>query len=89
LLTDVEIVAPELASFDEGPLKLFYRYKPPAGVRGLALTPADQVEAVGDQWSYTYWNPATGEFAEGVDDLTMRDVDRPTGLSDSLTGSET
>jgi DEAD/DEAH box helicase domain-containing protein len=89
LLTDVEIVAPELASFDEGPLKLFYRYKPPAGVRGLALTPADQVEAVGDQWSYTYWNPVTGEFAEGVDDLTIRDVDRPTGLSDSLTGSET
>jgi hypothetical protein len=87
LLTDIEIVGPELATFDEGPLKLFYRYKSSAGIR--AMTPADQVEAIGDQWSYTYWNPETNEYADGLDDLVPRNVDRPIGLSDSISEPET
>jgi len=87
-MTDIEIEAPELTAFDEGPLKLFYRYKPPGGARGLALMLADQVEPLGDQWSYTYWNPETGEFAEDVDDLVARDIDRPISLSDSVSEAE-
>jgi hypothetical protein len=87
LLTDIEIVEPELTTVDEGPFKLFYRYKSRAGVR--ALTPADQVQPAGDQWSYKYWNPETGEYAEEVDDLVVRSIDRPISLSDSIAGSET
>jgi DEAD/DEAH box helicase domain-containing protein len=82
----VDIIAPELTSLDESLPTLFYRYKSPAAVK--ALTPASQVEAVGDQWSFAYWNPETGDYADAVDDLVARDVDRPVALSDSLSGPE-
>ena len=85
IFTDIEIVGPELATFDEGPLKLFYRYRSSAGV--MAMTPADLIEAVGDQWSYTYWNPETNEYADELEDLAPRSVDRPVTLSDSIMGS--
>jgi DEAD/DEAH box helicase domain-containing protein len=87
LFTDVEIIGPELSTFDEGPLKLFYRYKSAAGIR--AMTPADQVEATGDEWSYTYWNPETNGYADGPDDLAPRNIDRPIALSDSMNEPET
>jgi hypothetical protein len=51
-------------------------------------TPADQVEAVGNRWSYTYWNPGSNEHADGLDDLVPRNVDRPIGLSDSVSEPE-
>jgi DEAD/DEAH box helicase domain-containing protein len=86
LLTDIEVIGPELASFDEGPLMLFYRYRSPAGVRALA--PASQIETAGDQWSFAYWDPETGDYADAVDDLVARDADRPINLSDSLRGAE-
>jgi hypothetical protein len=84
ILSDIEIVAPELVAV-EGPAKLFYRYKC-AGAR--AMTPADQIEAAGDQWSFTYWNPDTDEYADGLDDLVAKDVERPPALSDSLDPQE-
>jgi len=92
LLVDIEIVNPELVTTDDGTLKVYYRYKSGAGVR--AMTPADQIEAVGDQWSFAYWNPETNECADAVEDLSAdelstRNVDRPIGLSDSLTEAET
>jgi hypothetical protein len=86
LLIDIEIVGPELVSSDDGTLKLFYRYKSSAGIR--AMTPADHVEATGDQWSYTYWNPETNEYADELDDLVPRNVDRPITLSDSISEPE-
>jgi len=85
ILIDVEILEPELIAID-GPPKLFYRYKC-NGAR--ASTPADQIEAVGDLWSFTYWNPETAEFADGVDDLVAKEVERPPNLSDSLAADET
>jgi DEAD/DEAH box helicase domain-containing protein len=84
ILSDIEIIAPELVAMD-GPARLFYRYKC-GGAR--AMTPADQIEAAGDQWSFTYWNPETGEYADEVDDLVVKDVERPPVLSDSLDPQE-
>jgi hypothetical protein len=85
-LVDIEIIAPELTSLDESVPTLFYRYKSSAGVK--ALTPASQVEAAGDQWSFAYWNPQTGDYADEADELTARDIERPVNLSDSLNGHE-
>src|SRR5439155_71065 len=82
VLVDIEIVNPELVTSDDGALKVYYRYKSGAGVR--AMTPADQIEAVGDQWSFAYWNPETNECADVIEDLSTRSIDRPIGLSDSL-----
>ena len=87
VLIDIEIVNPELVPGEDGPLKLYYRYKSTAGVR--PMVPADQIVTAGDQWSYAYWNPETNEFADALDELSTRNVDRPIGLSDSLTEAET
>ena len=58
-------------------------------VASFAADPnASQVEAVGDQWSFAYWNPETGDYADAVDDLVARDVERPVALSDALDGHE-
>lgn len=86
LLNEVEIIAPELFSFDGGPPQLFYKYKHRTGVK--AMVPSSQIEAVGDQWSFTYWNPTTDECVDVEDDLVTRNIERPVSLSDSLTGHE-
>jgi hypothetical protein len=85
VLRDIEIIAPELVTID-GPPKLFYRYR--VNSRGSALTSAESIEAVGDLWSVTYWNPATGEYKDAVDDL-VTPSERPISLEDSLTATET
>jgi DEAD/DEAH box helicase domain-containing protein len=87
VLIDIEIESPELITDADSPMKLYYRYRSRNDVR--AMTPADQIEAVGDQWSFTYWNPQTGEYSEEMDDLSTRNVDRPVGLVDSLSEVET
>jgi DEAD/DEAH box helicase domain-containing protein len=87
VLIDIEIINPELVTSDDGTLRLYYRYKSTAGVR--AMTPDDQIQAAGDQWSYAYWNPETNAYADTLDDIPARNVDRPVGLSDSLTDTET
>ena len=86
VLIDIEIVHPELVPDEAGPLKLYYRYKSNGGVR--PMVPAEQIVASGDQWSYSYWNPETNEYTEATDELSTRDVDRPVGLSDSMTPTE-
>jgi hypothetical protein len=53
-------------------------------------SPADALEPVGDDWSLVYWNPEIGEYLDSIDDddLIVREVERPVGLVDSVTGSE-
>jgi hypothetical protein len=70
----------------DGPPKLYYRYR--LGSTGKATVPADVIEATGDEWSLVYWSPETGEYLDAIDDLVVREVDRPVGLADSLTGEE-
>jgi DEAD/DEAH box helicase domain-containing protein len=85
LLQEIEILEPEIMTGDGLP-KLYYRYR--LGCAGKAMTPADMIEATGDDWSYVYWNPATGEYLDTVDDLVVRENDRPIGLTDSQSGPE-
>jgi hypothetical protein len=84
VLRDIEIIAPEHVTI-EGPPKLFYRYRVN---RGSALVSAENIEAVGDLWSMTYWNPATGEYKDAVDDLVIP-PERPISLEDSVGETET
>jgi hypothetical protein len=53
-----------------------------------AMVQADSIEATGDEWSLVYWNPETGEYLDAIDDLVVREIDRPIGLVDSLSGTE-
>jgi len=53
------------------------------------MVPADAIEATGDEWSLVYWNPETAEYLDAIDDLVAREIDRPVGLEDSLSGTET
>jgi DEAD/DEAH box helicase domain-containing protein len=85
VLHEIEILEPEIMS-GEGPPKLYYRYR--LGKAGRAMTPADTIEATGDEWSFVYWNPETGEYLDAVDDLIVHETDRPIGLTDSLSGPE-
>lgn len=61
VLHDIEIVAPEIVSFD-GPPKLFYRYK--TDTPGTAMVSADAVELIGGEYRHQKWNPQTSEYAE-------------------------
>ncbi|MDE0384395.1 MAG: DEAD/DEAH box helicase [Defluviicoccus sp.] len=61
VIRDIEIVGPEIVSFD-GPPKLFYRYKTDGS--GTALVVADAVETVGDEYRLVKWDPRTSEFVE-------------------------
>jgi DEAD/DEAH box helicase domain-containing protein len=85
LLQEIEILEPEIMT-GEGPPKLYYRYR--LGRAGKAMTAADMIEATGDEWSFVYWSPATGEYIDTIDDLVVRENDRPIHLTDSLSGSE-
>lgn len=85
VLHDIEIIEPEIMS-GEGEPKLFYRYR--LGASGKAMVPAETIEATGDEWSLVYWNPETGEYVDAIDDLVVREADRPIGLADSLSGAE-
>ena len=84
ILRDIEIVGPEFVAID-GPPKLFYRYKVTGS--GTALAVGDAIEAVGDQWSISYWNPSTNEYKEAVDELVVP-KDRPVSLEDSESSNE-
>lgn len=64
VLHDIEIVAPEIVSFD-GPPKLFYRYKTDS--TGTALVAADAVETIGGEYQHRKWNPRTSEYVEEDD----------------------
>jgi DEAD/DEAH box helicase domain-containing protein len=79
VLRDVEIIEPEFVSI-EGPPKLFYRYR--LNGTGSALAAAESIEAVGDHWTMSFWNPKTREYKEAVDDLVVP-KDRPVSLEDS------
>ena len=82
ILTDIEIIVPEIVSI-EGPPKLFYRYKVSnSGVKALAA--AETIEATGDEWQFSYWNPQTDKYQDSIDDLVVRDTDRPISISDSI-----
>ena len=61
VLRDIEIVAPEIVSFD-GPPKLFYRYKTDSSA--TAMVSADAVELIGGEYRQQKWNPQTSEYCE-------------------------
>ena len=65
VLQDIEIMAPEIVSFD-GPPKLFYRYK--IDGTGTALVAADAVETIGGEYQHQKWNPRTSEYVEQDED---------------------
>jgi DEAD/DEAH box helicase domain-containing protein len=86
VLQEIEIIEPEIMS-GEGPPKLYYRYR--LGSAGKAMVPADVIEATGDEWSFAYWNPETDEYVDVIDDLVVRELDRPIEVADSVSTKET
>ena len=64
VLVDIAITGHEMMEID-GRLDFFYCYQ---GRGGKAMVPAQKVEPVGSDWSLVYWNPATGEIRENVDE---------------------
>jgi len=85
VLQEIEILEPEIVS-GEGTPKLYYRYR--LGRAGKAMVPADTIEATGDEWSFVYWNPETDEYVDAIDDLVVHEIDRPVGLTDSVSRPE-
>ena len=65
VLRDIEIVSPEIVSFD-GPPKLFYRYR--IDGTGTAMVLAEAVELIGEDYRQAKWNPHTAEYVEEADD---------------------
>ena len=86
MLTDIEIIEPEIVSF-EGSTKLFYRYRTRKS-QVKALVAAEAIEAVGDEWQLVFWNPQTGQYQDTMDELVVRESDRPINLSDLVSESE-
>ncbi|HEV2174489.1 MAG TPA: hypothetical protein VGR71_13025, partial [Nitrospira sp.] len=58
VLVERELVSPLLYDID-GTRMLMYRYE--NGGRGPAFVPHEQIQPTGQEWSYSYWNPTTGE----------------------------
>lgn len=61
-----EIIEPKFIDdpFNPGNLVLYYSYQDPGNPRGTSFTPADSVQAVGDEWDWIWWNSDTGEYRE-------------------------
>jgi DEAD/DEAH box helicase domain-containing protein len=59
-----ELLEPKLADpFGTGKPTLFYSYRVSTGTAS-GFVPHDQVQATGQDWSWVYWNPGTGEYQE-------------------------
>jgi DEAD/DEAH box helicase domain-containing protein len=57
-----ELLEPKLADpIGTGTPTLFYSYRVNTG---SGVIPHDQVQATGQDWSWVYWNPETGEYQE-------------------------
>jgi DEAD/DEAH box helicase domain-containing protein len=57
-----ELLEPKLADpFGTGTPTLYYSYRVN---KGSGFVPHDQVQATGQDWSWIYWNPETGEYQE-------------------------
>ncbi len=65
VLRDIEIVSPEIVSFD-GPPQLFYRYRIEG--TGTAMVLADAIELVGEDYRQVKWDPRTSEYIEDTED---------------------
>lgn len=61
VLSDIEIVAPEIVSLD-GSQKLFYRYKIDGPGTAMVLDAA--IEQIGNEYSLRKWDPRTCEYIE-------------------------
>ena len=64
VLHDMEVVGHEFSVFDDK-VQLFYLYK--TGRPMKAMTSAEAVQAVGDEWTIVYLNRETGEKRESLD----------------------
>lgn len=58
-LLERALVAPQLLPFG-GSEMLVYSYD--TGGRGMGMVPHDQVQQTGQDWSFSFWNPKTGEM---------------------------
>lgn len=65
LLHDIEVAGHEFVVFD-GKVQLFYLYN--TGKPMKAMTAAESIEAVGEEWSVVYLNRETMETRESLDD---------------------
>ena len=65
ILHDIEVEGHEFRVFEDK-VQLFYLYK--TGKPLTAMTAAESVESVGDEWSMVYLNRDTGEKRESLDD---------------------
>ena len=65
ILHDIEVDGHEFRVFEDK-VQLFYLYK--TGKPMKAMTAADSVEPVGDEWTMVYLNRETGEKRESLDD---------------------
>ena len=65
VLHDIEVEGHEFRVFEDK-VQLFYLYK--TGKPLTAMTAAESVESVGDEWSMVYLNRDTGEKRESLDD---------------------
>ncbi len=61
-----ELIAPRYIDdpFNPGNLALYYSYQDPNNPKGVSFTPADSVQAVGNEWDWVWWNPDTDEYRE-------------------------
>lgn len=58
-LLERTLIAPQILPFG-GADMLVYSYD--TGGRGLGMVPHDQVQQTGQDWTYSFWNPKTGEM---------------------------
>jgi len=74
VLVERELIAPRLDDpFHTGAKQLYYSYQ---NNRGLGFIPHEQVQVTGQGWSWTLWNPETGEYQE-----LEQDPDTASGLT--------
>jgi hypothetical protein len=85
VLHEITLLRPEIVALEEAP-QLLYHYS--QGGKAAGLVPENVIEAIGDEWSLTYWNPETREYKEAFEEPTVRELDRPIQLSDSVSENE-
>ncbi|MEH2550749.1 DEAD/DEAH box helicase domain-containing protein [Bradyrhizobium sp. AZCC 2262] len=61
VLVDRVLIEPKLMPMGESTM-LMYRYD--SGNRGAAWIPHDQIQAIGQDWHYAFWNPETGQIRD-------------------------
>ena len=70
-IVERELIEPVYrAPFGTGEPQLYYRYRHPRGAD--AYIPHEQVQSVGHEWEFVFWNPETTEIQELPDEPAER-----------------